>query len=279
MISYAFDFWKLNLLMEVNISHNCGMSGVKRCIFCGNHGGNEEHIVPKWIVRDLGLYNLKTRIGFGVQRASGEMDEIQAPQPLGAFVTDAVCETCNNKWMSQLENKVKPLLTPLLHEQWPADDRPLFQALFLHSGLITQWLLKTACAFGEKMSVQIPVDIRTALYRKQITSEVMADLSYNTECGLYVGMSRSWNCYKDEKIEPRQIENRSFRFVWQLRHLAMRIAYFPGCEKMMTRPNYPVRLYPKFGISPDYHSDGLNKRSYHYDTLEQLEHDTTYALR
>jgi hypothetical protein len=48
---------------------------------------------------------------------------------------------------------------------------------------------------------------------------------------------------------------------------------------MMVRPKYPVRLYPKFGISPDYQSDGKNKASYHYDTLEQLEHETTYALR
>ena len=92
-------------------------------------------------------------------------------------------------------------------------------------------------------------------------------------------MSRSWNCYKDETIANMRSGDRSFRFVWQLRHLALRVAYFPGCEKMMTRPRYPVRLYPRFGISPDYDSNGAAARSYHYETLEQLEHETTYALR
>jgi hypothetical protein len=255
------------------------MSAPKMCIFCGKEGGHREHIVSEWLLRDLDLYKTKTRLGFGVLNQSGQMDEIQAPQPASSFVTDAICANCNNVWMSDLEKVVKPLLTPLLSDPWPANHRQLFSSLFLQSAVITRWLLKTACTFGEKMSVQVPEDIRRELYAGRLNPEIKSDISYNDGYGAYVGMSRSWPCFKDGKIEPREIPNRSFRFVWQMKHLAMRIAYFPGCEKMMTPPRYPVRLYPKFGISPDYQKGGLTKPSYYYNTLEELEHDTIYALR
>jgi hypothetical protein len=246
------------------------------CIFCGKQGGNREHIVGRWMLRDLGLYSQKFKIGFGMQRPDGGMDEIKAPQPLGSFVTDQICANCNNGWMSQLEDAAKPLLTPLFQDSLPADDRPLFQTLFLHSHTLAQWLLKTACTFGVKMSAPVPEDICHALYAKRIAPEITADISVNKELGLYIGMSREWNIVKNEKLECMRCGNRSFRLVWQVRHLAMRVMYFPGCEKNMTRPRFPVKLYPRFGILPDYEEEGTLQRSYHYQTLEQLEHETTY---
>jgi hypothetical protein len=253
------------------------MSGPKLCMFCGQPGGNNEHIVGKWLLNDLGLYTLKTRMGFGNQLRTGEMDEIDEPRPLGAFVTDAVCATCNNGWMSQLESAVKPLLSPLLDDPWPPNGRQVLSALFLKCHVVTRWLLKTACTFGEKMSVQVPDYIRQELYQGRLHPEIMADISFNEQCGLYVGMSRTWACFTGVKLDSMKVPDHSFRFVWQLRHLAMRVSYFPGCEKMMTKPRYPVRLYPRFGIPPDYCSDGATKPGYHYSTLQELEHDTVYA--
>jgi hypothetical protein len=253
------------------------MSCQKQCIFCGQPGGNEEHIVGKWLLRDLDLYSTRTRLGFGSQLKTGAMDEIDESRPLGGFVTDAVCTLCNNGWMSQLESSVKPLISPLLVDPWPSNDRPLLSALFLKCHIITRWLLKTACTFGEKMSVQVPDYIRNDLYSGRLNPEIMADISCNDQCGFYVGMSRTWNCFADGSLGPMKVPDHSFRFVWQLRHLAMRVAYFPGCEKMMTKPRYPVRLYPRFGIPPSYYVGTAAKPGYRYSTLEELEHDTVYA--
>jgi hypothetical protein len=207
------------------------------------------------------------------------MDEIDEPRPLGGFVTDAVCQRCNTGWMSQLEGAVKPLLSPLLVSPWPSNDRQLLASLFLHCHVITRWLLKTACTFGEKMSVQVPDYIRDELYKGRLHPEIMTDVSCNEQCGLYVGMSRTWLCFDGGKLDSMKVPDHSFRFVWQLQHLAMRVAYFPGCQKMMTKPRYPVRLYPKFGIAPDYRFNGVSKRSYCYTSLEELEHDTIYAYK
>ena len=143
---------------------------------------------------------------------------------------------------------------------------------------ITGIFLKTACCFGEKMSVIVPEDIRKELLEGLLHLDISADLSVNDQKGLYVGMSDSWNVYKDGTLTMRKFPGRSFKFVWQIRHLAMRVAYFPGCEKNMLKPRFPVRLHPFFGISDDYDQDGLARRSYRYSTLEQLEHETTYFV-
>lgn len=216
-------------------------------------------------------------MGFGNQVKTGEMDEIMAPQRLGGFVTEEICHECNTGWMHDLEDEVKPLLSPLMVDPWPNNDRVILSSLFLKCHVITRWLLKTACTFGTKMSCNVPQYIRDELYKGRLHPEILADISYNEECGLYVGMSPTWACYAGGKLDSMKVPGHSFRFVWQLRHLAMRVAFFPGCQKMMTWPRYPVRLYPKFCIPPDITVEGAKKPAYKYATLQELEHDTVYA--
>ena len=253
------------------------MSNPTLCIFCGQEGGSDEHIVPRWILRDLALYDEKTKLGFGNQIKSGAMDEIMAPQRLGGFVTQTVCHKCNMGWMHDLEDEVKPLLTPLMVDPWPSNDCQILSGLFLKSAVITRWLLKTACTFGTKMSCEVPKYIRDELYQGRLHPEIMADISCNEQCGIYVGMSPTWVCYTGGKLDSIKVPGHSFRFVWQLRHLAMRVAYFPGCKKMMTRPRFPVWLCPRFRVPPDIMVDGVATPAYRYATLEEVEHDTTYV--
>ena len=248
------------------------------CMFCGG-GESKEHIVSEWMRRDCDLSNTKFRMGFGMENSQGGMDSVTQPQHLSTFYTTNVCETCNNEWMSQLENEVKPILHPFLQTTWPANDTDLFRSLFVHSGLIARWLLKTACTFGAKMLVEVPEPIRRSLYQDLVPVGISVDMAYNKQFGLYMGMSRQWNVWKDEKLGTMHVEKQSFRLTWQVRHLAMRVSYFPQCEKNMTKPRFPVRIYPKFGISPDYVEDGIAKRSFYYETLEQMEHDTVYVHR
>src|SRR6266705_4313835 len=246
------------------------------CIFCGG-GNSKEHIVAEWLIRDCDLYKTKFRMGFSQENARGEMDSISQPEPLSGFYTIDVCGTCNNGWMSELEGKAKKILCPLLQITWPTNDKELFQSLFLHSGVIARWLLKTACTFGAKMSVEVMEQIRRDIYADVVPVGIIVDMAYDDEFGHYMAMSRQWNVWKDEKIISMQVGKQSFRLTWQVRHLVMRVHYFPGCEMTMTKPRFPVRIYPKFGISPDYVENGITKRSYHYKTLEQLEHETCYA--
>jgi hypothetical protein len=247
------------------------------CNFCGG-GSSREHIVPKWLIENCDLYKTKFRIGFGQENQQGELESILQPQPLGGFYTMDICQSCNNGWMSRLENKAQNILDPLIQKSWPSNDKELFQTVFLHSSTIARWLLKTACTFGVKMSVAVPEQICKSLYADIVSEGISVDMAYDEDFGHYMAMSRQWNVWKeDEKITSMQVADRSFRLTWQVHHLVMRVHCFPGCEMTMTKPRFPVRIYPKFRILPDYVEQGIPQRSYHYKTLEQLEHETCYA--
>ncbi len=71
-------------------------------------------------------------------------------------------------------------------------------------------MLKTACTFGTKMSVEVPDYIRSELYHNRLHPEVMVDISCNEQSGLYVGMSRTWNCFVDGKMGPMKVPDHSF---------------------------------------------------------------------
>lgn len=91
------------------------MKAQRTCIFCGNKGGiSKEHFWPDW----LSQYFIKSP-------NDGNISELHAAEGLhpkllqfrnqrqGSVLTKkirVVCESCNNGWMSALEEKVKPIL-------------------------------------------------------------------------------------------------------------------------------------------------------------------------
>ena len=54
-------------------------------------------------------------------------------------------------------------------------------SLFLHSGVIARWLLKTACTFGAKMSVEVPEQIRRNLYQDTVPIGISVDMAHNKQ--------------------------------------------------------------------------------------------------
>lgn len=94
-----------------------------RCAFCGEPGRrSREHVLAQWMRDVLGpLPMQRTTHGFGF----GTLDDQSAYATVSPItktsqnsllhqVTRTVCTTCNNGWMSHLEQQVRPLLTRLL---------------------------------------------------------------------------------------------------------------------------------------------------------------------
>ena len=104
----------------------------RRCVFCGDVAASNEHVWPLWIGEVI-----RERLGVGSWIANRDGRERRVPK-LDAKVK-RVCEPCNTRWMSALEGKAKPLLTPMMfaeHRQFrlsPADQRTL-----------ATWAFKTA---------------------------------------------------------------------------------------------------------------------------------------
>ena len=107
----------------------CGASGVKI---------SNEHAWPNWI-RDLFPAGPTTIIG----TRPGRKNVVFSPPEGDMGVTvNVVCKTtCNEGWMSALEESVKPFLAPMIRDGAATALTPIQQAA------LTRWALKTAMVF------------------------------------------------------------------------------------------------------------------------------------
>jgi len=93
-------------------------------------------------------------------------------------------------------------------------------------------------------------------------------------------MSNQWTVVVGDQIKMRKNEH-SFRLTWQVRHLILRVSYFPHTERLQMKPRYPVPVYPVFRIPPDFEDQlgsglWLWKKRYVYRDVKQFEDETTY---
>lgn len=115
-----------------------------RCLFClsdlkrkgRNLGKAEEHVVPKWLSKQLGIRSIPiTPMRVGTQ--SGRVLDFRQ-QTVGTLVAGNVCATCNNGWMSRLESDTKPILEALI-----SDVSRLSTLTIEQRHLLARWTLKT----------------------------------------------------------------------------------------------------------------------------------------
>jgi hypothetical protein len=99
------------------------------CPFCDTQVGlTEEHVWPEWYSRELRKLGVQLT-GHGVR---GNRIEITVP----------VCATCNNTWMSVLENDTRPVLMAMV-DAAKAGNAPITLSLD-HQVLLATWAVKTA---------------------------------------------------------------------------------------------------------------------------------------
>src|SRR5580658_1325364 len=76
----------------------------RQCIFCNNQAKTKEHLWPAWT-----LENRPKKVPFKQTRGKGP-----ATYFCGEVEAKCVCEQCNTGWMSALEERIKPILGPLM---------------------------------------------------------------------------------------------------------------------------------------------------------------------
>lgn len=160
---------------------------MRTCLFCGGAGSSREHIIAQWIGRALDLPPVPGVDFVYLHRSENPeagipVREKQAERP--AYFTRAFCRGCNGGWMARLEQRVRPVLEPLLlgrHRTLSNDDQRL----------LAMWAMKTILAF---QSVEEPIttwarveDYRT-LYRSQAplpNSQVWLGANFHGEPSWY----------------------------------------------------------------------------------------------
>jgi hypothetical protein len=87
------------------------------CIFCEqDRKRSREDVFPKWLHPLFPLLGEAEYLRRLVTPSSDDEHRRPASGVFDVIVRD-ICTTCNNGWMSQLEQQVKPILTPMLLDQ------------------------------------------------------------------------------------------------------------------------------------------------------------------
>jgi hypothetical protein len=91
-----------------------------KCIFCERFGNmSKEHIWPEWAAELFKLNPSPVHEEFHMRftEKTKLVDKPKVVNRQGSVATKkmrVVCEDCNNGWMSELEDSIKPILTPLI---------------------------------------------------------------------------------------------------------------------------------------------------------------------
>ncbi len=115
---------------------------MRSCIFCNGRASTIEDAWPLWLVGLLG------RIPPGrmeAERAGQETRIWKAEKP--ELRVKNVCDHCNNGWMSDLENRVKPIIKALFTKESVTLDS-------YDQTTLTVWSLKTAMVYETLRSNQ-----------------------------------------------------------------------------------------------------------------------------
>jgi hypothetical protein len=91
---------------------------ITHCIFCGSSGLSSEHVWPKWAWNLIPKARAKNHERLHTLTPGPNAPTRREAKPhAGPSITvkaRVVCKQCNNGWMSLLESKVRPFLTPLI---------------------------------------------------------------------------------------------------------------------------------------------------------------------
>ena len=111
------------------------------CVGCGKPftevARSREHILPGWLAEEIRQPELSLKQYLHDEDKTE--NELLRDHDLGSFVIKNVCTSCNNGWMSRLEERAKPLLLELMNMQ-----TGLMELSAEQRTTLSAWAIKTA---------------------------------------------------------------------------------------------------------------------------------------
>jgi hypothetical protein len=112
----------------------------KYCTFCktliSKKNRSKEHIIPQWLLNFLDLTEHQVQ----PTHFNPNGDSLSTRKhKLSDFVQGKICSTCNNGWMSRLEESSIPVLIPLMKGEKLVDELDSME-----KAILSRWTAKTA---------------------------------------------------------------------------------------------------------------------------------------
>ena len=191
--------------------------------------------MPRWVLETLGLdkaFVVMSHFGF-----AGPTISRRGPMRSLRVVNGRVCPRCNSGWMSRLEARVKPLLTPLMEL-----DPSRLSELEENKTDLARWVIKTAALLNHASNYRqlVPLDHFQALYEGEVPKNVHVNLGFTSSEDRMCLQSQS-NLAFGDAAEVMAAAQHSYRISLQLGHLLLRAVYFPLTNIRQTKSK-PLHL-------------------------------------
>jgi hypothetical protein len=220
---------------------------MKKCIFCGAVGKlSEEHIIPKWLLKELDLS--AKDMARGSHLTLSGIAKSERTHSVMTHTNAAICQDCNNGWMSRLENSAKDLIIGLMNM-----DTEAFGSLPGNSEILAKWTFKTAIVRNYPSNYRnvVSEDHFQYLYRSEIPRGVYINLAFTSNTEKIIQSIQSQTVLiigLPENYFSRLRE--VYKITLKFKHLLLRISYIPF-EDFTQGADSSIALWPRFGRYED----------------------------
>jgi hypothetical protein len=210
-------------------------------VFCAQQPEkwSEEHAIPQWLLDYMGITAQdQTFQGYALSGGEVTKQRIFATRRL---VEGRVCASCNNGWMSELENSAKPALIPLIEHK-----RAVWELSAEESSLVAKWAVKSAYVLANVSLASAPAPAEHLWQLHGVAGQIP-----NGVCvfGFQIGYDQnisflqipSWPQVLRQGQAPQPTEGipGAYKIAWQFRNLILLVAHYS---------NPPVELVPASGV-------------------------------
>jgi hypothetical protein len=228
------------------------MAFMKKCVFCGGspkEGFSEEHILPKWLLKEFGLNKTKispthfSKDGVVISTRHHLLDDL---------VAGGICKKCNNEWMSQLEDSARPYILSLSSNEVSVVDLTSKERFIL-----ARWAFKTALTLnlGSNFHKNIPRTHYEYIYHhtsKLPSNVLIAAQNHKHNQNFYWVQGSIWQITNQTNIIDETtidyVTKHSYKICFQLRGLLIVVAFNPLEDYLFSIwRGIHVPLYPKRG--------------------------------
>ena len=209
----------------------------RSCVCCAQPAGNREHALPDWLAKTMRVENEPSQPGL-ISAARG-VEPQGNPRATGKLITKGVCKNCNNGWMHDLEGAVRPILAPLVTQDFASFNKEALEPLAKNLPLLTRWLMKTAVTLsmvaprGDLGS--LPVEAAEWAYLDAVPASCMLYAGWIEDAHFSKTLGRGFRMLKDGVFYGNQTHKTSFDFRLQLNHLGLRFVNAPEARWFPTQ--------------------------------------------
>jgi hypothetical protein len=234
----------------------------RRCVFCAQTAGSQEHALPAWLAKTMGVESEPSQPEM-ISASKGV--EVQGnPRATGKLVTKGVCKNCNHGWMADLEGAVKPILASLVTQDFASFNREALEPLEQNLPLLTRWLMKTAVTLGMVAPRgdlgSLPEEAAEWAYHDAVPASCMLYAGWIEDAHFSKTLGRGFRILNGGVFHGNQMHELSFDFRLQLNHLGLRFVNAPDATWGLTscRNSAGELCSPRILIPVGYFDEAIN---------------------